>query len=462
MSAEASGRIVVERAFEGVCRVYHPDLFALEVEASRRISRLMLRPALLQDDSDVPTQLPEHLSDEQKQAVRLLLTRPLALLTGGPGVGKTTVIDSLVKCVTALGKSVQLAAPTGRAARRMEEATGRAAATIHRLLGIQPTDHYDDRLPPQPVLADVLVVDEASMLDLPLFVQILRGLVGKTSLILVGDPDQLPSVGPGNVLADLLSSRMIPTVSLSRIFRQEHGGLLVRNAHAIREGQFPEMPEPHEVTDFYYMERNDASEGCALIRELVARRLPQKFGLDPSEDIQVLTPMHKGACGTESLNAVLQDALRDGSRSAKRGERVFREGDRVIATRNDYERSLANGETGRVVGVIDSTGEVSVAFGSTIHRFGAGEWDDLQLSYTLTVHKAQGSEYAAVVLPMFNEHWPMLRRSVLYTAMTRARRLLVIVGQRSALSRAIADARRADRFSLLVSRLTGEPPRDLS
>ena len=172
--------------------------------------------------------------------------------------------------------------------------------------------------------------------------------------------------------------------------------------------------------------------------------------------------MHKGACGTESLNAVLQDALRDGSRSAKRGERVFREGDRVIATRNDYERSLANGETGRVVGVIDSTGEVSVAFGSTIHRFGAGEWDDLQLSYTLTVHKSQGSEYAAVVLPMFNEHWPMLRRSVLYTAMTRARRLLVIVGQRSALSRAIADARRADRFSLLVSRLTGEPPRDLS
>lgn len=217
----------------------------------------------------------------------------------------------------------------------------------------------------------------------------------------------------------------------------------------------PDDPEPGEVTDYYFMERADATEGAALIRELVSKRLPAKFGFDPSEDIQVLTPMHKGACGTESLNTLLQESLREGARTAKRNDRTFREGDRVIATRNDYERNLANGETGRVVGVIDATGEVTGQFGTGVHRFKPNEWDDLQLSYTLTVHKSQGSEYPAVVLPLFNEHWPMLRRAVLYTAMTRARKLLVVVGQRSALARAVDDARKAERFSLLSERLSG-------
>ncbi len=453
-AAEGDDAVVVERAYADTARAYHPDLHAFEVEAAHRVSRLLFRPALL-DEDDLPAEVPEHLSDEQRRAVALLLKSPVALLTGGPGVGKTTVIDAVVRCITALGKSVQLAAPTGRAARRMEEATGREAATIHRLLGIQPSDSFDDRPPPDPILADCLVVDEASMLDLPLFVQILRGLVGKTSLILVGDPDQLPSVGPGNVLSDLVTSRIVPCASLTRIFRQERGGLLVRNAHAVREGSMPDDPEPGEVTDYYFMERADATEGAALIRELVSKRLPAKFGFDPSEDIQVLTPMHKGACGTESLNTLLQESLREGARTAKRNDRTFREGDRVIATRNDYERNLANGETGRVVGVIDATGEVTGQFGTGVHRFKPNEWDDLQLSYTLTVHKSQGSEYPAVVLPLFNEHWPMLRRAVLYTAMTRARKLLVVVGQRSALARAVDDARKAERFSLLSERLSG-------
>lgn len=289
------------------------------------------------------------------------------------------------------------------------------------------------------------------MVDLKLFAHVLRQLEPSCALILVGDKDQLPSVGPGDVLNDLISSGRIPVARLDHIFRQESAGLIVKNSHRALAGLPPVAPKAGELSDFYFLERDDAGEGAELIRDLVATRLPTRMGFDPRADIQVLAPMYRGQAGADHLNAMLQHALNGGAPSAERGSARFHVGDRLIFTRNDYERDLANGDLGRVVG-IEGNGCVVARFGEATHRFDS--WNDLKLAFALTVHKAQGSEYPVVVLPVFLEHQAMLRRGVIYTAMTRARRLLVIVGQAAALARALQESRRDLRGSLLARRLS--------
>jgi exodeoxyribonuclease V alpha subunit len=444
---------VLETRYEDTTCIYRPDLYRAECEVASLLEDGPRRSPVLDSADDLAVPLPEMLSDEQRDAVLLLLTNPVAILTGGPGVGKTTVIQAVAAAADAAGKTVVLAAPTGRAARRITETSGLQAHTIHKLLGLRPDSGRVSAMPTQPIEADALIVDEASMVDLKLFAHVLRQLPSSAALILVGDKDQLPSVGPGDVLNDLITSGRLPVARLEHIFRQESAGLIVRNAHRALAGLPPVSPKAGELSDFYFLERDDAGEGADLIRDLVATRLPSRMGFDPRSDIQVLAPMYRGQAGADRLNGMLQEALNGSALSVTRGTTTFRVGDRVIFTRNDYERELANGDLGRVVGVDVGSGTVIVRFAEGTHRFDS--WMDLKLAFALTVHKSQGSEYPVVVLPVFLEHRAMLRRGVIYTAMTRARRLLVIVGQAAALSRALQESRRDLRGSLLARRLSG-------
>ncbi len=448
-AAIAEKFLVADESPDEVEVVYLPWLHTTEVAAARAVLDSAARRPLLAPDQMLLSDFPDLLTDEQREAVMLLLRSPIAVLTGGPGVGKTTVLKALVAAAQSMKRRVSLAAPTGRAARRLEEATGQEAFTIHRLLRIPP----DRGLPwvPEEINTDALVIDEASMLDLPLFVSVMRALPPEASLILVGDKDQLPSVGPGDVLNDLISSGVIPVARLTRIFRQETQGLIVRNAHRVLHGEMPLLPTGGELSDFYFMERADPEEGAILIRDLITTRLPDRLGFNPRTDIQVLAPMHRGAAGTDRLNQLMQETLNAAHPGATRGERRFRVGDRVIFTRNDYQRQLSNGDVGHVMAVDQERGTLDVDFGGRVVTF--QEWLDLQLAFALTVHKAQGSEYPVVILPVFNEHRIMLRRAVVYTAMTRARKLLIIVGQKTAMGAALQESRRWKRWTLLQARL---------
>jgi exodeoxyribonuclease V alpha subunit len=448
---EAASLVIVERDVGDEPAVYRPDLHAAEREVARLLAHREGRSPILESIDDLEDPLPAMLSDEQREAVVLLLTQPVAILTGGPGVGKTTVIQAVARAAEAAGRRVVLAAPTGRAARRITETSGMEASTIHKLIGLKPDAGRRSFAPSLRVEADALVVDETSMLDLKLFANLLRQTDRRAALILVGDKDQLPSVGPGDVLADLIRSGVVPVARLERIFRQETAGLIVTNAHRALAGIPPVLPKGGELADFYFMERDDPGEAAELIRDLVAARLPARMGFDPRNDIQVLAPMYRGQAGADRLNAMLQEALNGSAPSVTRGGATFRVGDRVIYTRNDYDRELANGDLGRVTAVDPGRGAVTIVFGEAVHRFES--FSDVKLAFALTVHKSQGSEYPVVILPLLLEHHVMLRRAVVYTAMTRARRLLVMVGQHGALARALAETRRDARGSLLRQRL---------
>jgi exodeoxyribonuclease V alpha subunit len=445
------GLAAAESRYDDVTYVYLPALFEAEVDVARMLREGDARVPILQEDAAEAPPLPDHLSAEQRDAVMLLLTHGVAILTGGPGVGKTTVIQAVAQAASFLERKVVLAAPTGRAARRITETSGLEAHTIHKLLGLRPGSGRVQFAPTLRVEADAVIVDEASMIDLRLFAHLLRQLDPGTALILVGDKDQLPSVGAGDVLNDLISSGAVPVARLEQIFRQESAGLIVKNAHRALAGIPPVSPPPGQLADFYFMQREDPAEGAELVRDLVSSRLPSRMGFDPRSDIQVLAPMYRGHVGADNLNRMLQEALGSGASSVTRGDATFRVGDRVIYTRNDYDRDLANGDLGRVVSVETPAGAVTVRFGEATHRFES--WTDLGLAFALTVHKSQGSEYPVVILPVFFEHRAMLRRAVVYTAMTRARKLLVIVGQPGALARALAETRRDVRGSLLARRL---------
>jgi len=410
------------------------------------------------------------LARQQAEAITRALEARALVVTGGPGVGKTTIVRGIVSILARRGCQIALAAPTGRAAKRLSEATGQPATTLHRLLEWRPAQAGFGRTAARPLDADLLVVDEASMLDVRLAADLVAALAPGTRLVLVGDVDQLPSVGPGTVLADLIKSGVVPTVRLTEIFRQAGQSLIVRNAHRIHDGEMPELgprgdaapgrPDEAEAIkrDFFVMEEEDPARAALLIRDLVVTRLPRKYGLHP-HDIQVLSPMHRGELGAGNLNQLLQEALTAGAPGVTRGNRLFRAGDKVMQVRNDYDKDVFNGDIGRVERIASGDGE-NAAQESAVIRFEDREvpysledLDELQLAYAATVHKSQGSEYPAVVIPVHTQHFVMLQRNLLYTAVTRARQLVVLVGTRKALGIAVRNADVALRGSRLAVRL---------
>jgi exodeoxyribonuclease V alpha subunit len=407
------------------------------------------------------TSLPFKLAPQQEQAVKQALVDKVLVITGGPGTGKTTLIQAILKVYRQWGARICLAAPTGRAAKRLSEATRHPAATIHRLLEFSPHGGGFQRNEEKPLNADLVIVDEASMLDVLLTNHLLKAVPGHATLVLVGDVDQLPSVGPGNVLKDIIVSQRFPVVRLTEIFRQAQKSRIVTNAHLVRQGKFPRLqPDSDALQDFYFIEKEDPEEAFQIIIRLCTDRIPARFGLDPVEDIQVLSPMHRGIIGAQKLNIALQEALNPQKQVIERGGRVFRLNDKVMQIRNNYDKDVFNGDMGRIKKIDTESQEVVVEIDGRPVSYDFSELDELVLAYAVSVHKAQGSEYPAVVLPLLTQHYIMLQRNLLYTAMTRGRKLAVIVGSKKALAIAVNNDKTQHRFTLLKERFMGAiPPR---
>ncbi|MGD8624223.1 MAG: ATP-dependent RecD-like DNA helicase [Anaerolineae bacterium] len=395
------------------------------------------------------------LNEGQREAVVTALTHKATVLTGGPGTGKTTAMRTIIRLLEAKGYSYALAAPTGRAAKRLAEATGREAKTIHRLLEFKPQQGFQfQRNEENPLEADMVIVDEASMLDLLLTNHLLKAVHPESHLLLVGDVDQLPSVGAGNVLRDVIDSDAAAVVRLEEIFRQAEGSLIVENAHRINRGQVPRFTQ--SATDFFLFPADDAERAADLVVDLVQNRIPAKFGFDPLEEIQVLSPLHRGAAGVGELNRRLQQALNppaQGKPERRRGGQVFRLGDRVMQVRNNYDREVFNGDMGRIV-ALDPVDQVLVArIDGRDVGYDFGDLDELVHAYAVSVHKSQGSEYRAVVVPVLTQHYVMLQRNLLYTAVTRAKALVVLVGNRRAIAIAVGNNQIGRRHTALDARL---------
>ncbi len=393
------------------------------------------------------------LSPVQKEAVLKAARDRLLVITGGPGTGKTTLVTAIIRIMEARGLRVLLCAPTGRAAKRMSEATGREARTIHRLLEYSPQQGRFLRGRENPLACDVLIVDEVSMIDIALFSRLLEAVRSSASLILVGDADQLPSVGPGNVLADLIQSTVVPVARLTDIFRQARASAIVVNAHRINEGLMPSAPAEDAGTDFFFIERSEPEAILETVRELLSVRIPRRFGLDPRRDVQVLTPMRKGLLGTGSMNKELQALLNPEGQSIARGAAEFRAGDRVMQTSNNYELGVFNGDIGTVEEVYPEQKALSAVFDDRRVRYEWSSMDELEPAYACSIHKSQGNEFPGVVIVLHTQHYLLLKRNLLYTAVTRGKRLAVIVGSRKALAIAVKNTGSALRCTRLAERL---------
>jgi len=382
------------------------------------------------------------LAASQTEAIRVALASKVLVITGGPGVGKTTLVNSLLKILLVKAVAIALCAPTGRAAKRLSESTRLEAKTIHRLLEkTDPRTGAFRRNEEAPLECDLLVVDETSMVDVPLIRALLRVLPDRAALLLVGNVDQLPSVGPGQVLADIIASAAVPVVRLTEIFRQAAESRIVVNAHRINQGLMPDFTRV-EGGDFYFVDAADAEGGVRKLLAIVQERIPKRFGLDPIRDIQVLCPMNRSGLGARSLNIELQNALNPpGEIRIERFGWTFCPGDKVMQIENDYDKDVYNGDLGVVSRIDMEEGELHVDFDSREVTYGFGELDELVLAYATTIHKSQGSEYPAVVIPLSTQHYPMLQRNLVYTGVTRGKRLVVLVGQRKALAIAVKGAR---------------------
>ena len=391
---------------------------------------------------------------KQIEAIQSAVSEKVMVITGGPGTGKTTIINAVIRIYRELGARILLAAPTGRASKRMSEATGYPARTIHRMLEYNLQKGGFQRHQDRPLEVDVLILDETSMIDTSLMFHLLKAVPSGATLILVGDVNQLPSVGAGNVLKDVIRSKRLPVVELKEIFRQAANSGIIRNAHRIHSGLLPELKQDREgLGDFYFIEQEDQEEVLRIIMELVCERIPKRFKLNPVEDIQVLAPMHKGTVGTENLNAKLQQALNPSGTGVIRGGRVFRLGDKVMQIRNNYEKEVFNGDIGRIASLDEETREVTVTYDGVPVLYDPSDLDEIVHAYAISVHKSQGSEYPAVVLPLLPQHYLLLQRNLIYTAVTRARKLLIIVGSKKALAAGVKNDEIAQRYTYLAQRL---------
>lgn len=468
LAALEQRRLVVRETLghRGACTSL-PWAHDAEVGAAHRLGELVRTPPRsLGLDLGAAIHAFEHvtgvtLAAQQRRAVEAALVDKCVVITGGPGVGKTTIIKAIVHLAKLVHRKVALAAPTGRAAKRLGEATVHEAMTIHRLLEFQPHEGGFARTRMNPLDIDMLVVDEASMVDAQLFRAVLEALPPRAQLVLVGDVDQLPSVGAGAVLSDVIASEAATVIRLTEIFRQAAQSKIVISAHDINHGRVPDLDAPSGTTsDFYFISRDEPDAARATIVELVAERIPQRFGFDAVTDVQVLAPMHRGDLGTAALNRALQDRLnptRDGDAAElARGDRVYRAGDKVMQLRNDYDKSVFNGDIGVIAGVDREAGALRVDFDGRPVSYERAELDQLTHAYAVSIHKSQGSEYPVVVLPLATQHYMMLQRSLLYTAVTRGKKLVVIVGSKRAVSLAVNNADAKRRYTWLAERLRAE------
>ena len=435
--------------------IYLPPFYHSEVGTARRLFEIFSNPNGIQIETEglaerIQKRTGMAYDDVQMQAILTAVQSKILILTGGPGTGKTTTTLGIMTAFREAGASILLAAPTGRAAKRLAETTGMEAKTIHRLLEVKPPDGYQ-RNAENPLEGDVLIVDECSMIDIMLMYNLLKAIPDTMTLIFVGDIDQLPSVGAGNVLRDMIDSECFPVVRLTRIFRQAQTSRIIMSAHRVNSGKMPDLSNGRN-SDFFFLERENPEDAAKTIVDLVRTRLPRSYRVPPGE-IQVLTPMQRGVVGASNLNQALQEAVNPHADGLRRGGYLFRAKDKVMQIRNNYDKEVFNGDIGVIEKVDLEDRTLTVNFDSRFIEYDATELDELTLAYATTIHKAQGSEYPIVVIPILMSHYVMLQRNLIYTGITRAKRLLVIVGTKKALSMAVRNVTVNRRNTMLKERI---------
>ena len=457
-----AGKDLVKETINGQELIFLPHLKRAEEIIAGRIKNLAASPSLFPAiDFDKAVgwcreKTGKELAPSQRDALKLALTSRALVITGGPGVGKTTLVNTILLILRAKKVNCLLCAPTGRAAKRLSETTGVEAKTIHRLLEVQPATGSFGRNEGNPLDCDLLVVDETSMVDVTLMANLLRALPPKASLLLVGDIDQLPSVGPGMVLRHVIESKVVPVVRLTEVFRQAAHSRIITNAHRINEGQMPEIPTKGRESDFFFIDRDEPEQISATLVEMVKTRIPAKFRLDAIRDVQVLCPMNRGSLGIRELNVRLQNELnpvRAGEPMVEKFGWQFRPRDKVIQTENDYDKDVFNGDIGQIVKIDPVEREVTIRFDQREIVYDYGELDEISLAYAITIHKSQGSEFPAIVTPLAMQQYMLLQRNLVYTGITRGKKLVVLIGQRKALAMAVKNNRTENRFSGLLARM---------
>ncbi len=452
-------RLIQCRDAEGRELVYLPKLYHAEIDLARKLGSLKhgRHPCPAIDFEKAVEWVQQKagitLATAQRKALRTAIESKVMVITGGPGVGKTTLVNSVLMVLKAKKMRVALCAPTGRAAKRMAETTGMEAKTIHRLLQYNPGTGGFVHKADNPLECDVLIVDESSMIDIVLASQLIDAVPMHAAVIIVGDADQLPSVGPGRVLQDLIRSAMVPVGHLNEVFRQAATSRIITNAHRINQGLMPEFPDEGEAGDCYFIEVDDPGKALKLAGKMIRHSIPKKFHFSPMDDIQVLTPMQKGELGARNLNQTLQELLNPEGNSVERFGITYREGDKVMQTENDYDKDVYNGDIGRIASVDPESSELVVDYEGRRVLYDFRELDELTLSYAITIHKSQGSEYPCILIPLHTQHYVLLQRSLFYTAITRARKLVVVIGTKKAINLAVTRSESRERITTLAERL---------